>query len=336
MIDKLKSFMKKKYNHNLVEFKVCSAEKQKSKFMLFPVYLYTVFLIGYAIQALGLIADIYNNIVIVFVVGVLLGMYQIVLIKNNKPESLVITPEHLIKCFGKKTFVVLKFDDIKKFKVSKEEGIVVSDRKNEISISPTVYKEDLGIIVEILEAKGKTFDRSRDFMKRPIIVTIKNNQVMVKDVEQEESTTEKLVGEFYKDFKMLTPGFINDIIFLNSVVDDTFMIDNNLVMNLDSFEVKEGHPENTGFEAITANDCIAIFENVKIKSMSIKKARVRDAKEEVLPNELALLTSNIEKGVIANWKYRKNGIELHFAIGTDILRVSFDYNEAIIGWNTIK
>lgn len=335
MIDKLKVFMKKKYNYNMSEFKVCSPEKEKNKMLFWPIYLFVVVLVVYAIQLLDLIPDIFS-IIVVGIVGGLLLIYQVVLISKNKQESLVVTPEYLIKCFGNNTFIVVKYDEIRKFKVNEKEGLIISDQKNEISISTVCYQTDLEPIIDILEAKGKTFDKSREYMKRPVEIKIVKNKIIVRDIKQEESTTEKLVGEYYEEYKMLTPGFIRDIIFINSVVDDLFASDNNLILNIDKIEVKEGHPENTGFESIIASDCIVIFENVNIKYINVKKVRDKDAKEEVLSNELESIVSNIEKGVIVNWKYRKNGIELHFAIGVKLLKVSFDYKEVIIGWNSFK
>ncbi len=335
MIDKLKIYMKKKHNEELDEFKVCEGEKKKNKFLLVPVYLFIVVLIIYGIQALGFMDEVYS-LTVVIIIGVLLGMYQVILIGKIKPESLVITPKYIIKCFGKKTFVVIDYDKIRKFKVSDKVGLIISDRTNEITISPVSYRDDLEPIVDILEAKGKTFDKTREYMKRDVEIRIIKNKVIIKEIKQEESSTEKLVGEYYEEFKMLTPGFIKDIIFLNSVIEEAFSTDNNLVMKLNKIEVKEGHPENTGFDSIIASDCITIFENIQIKHVNIRKTRDRNAKEEVLPNELESIISNVEKGVISNWKYRKNGIELHFAAGTNIVKVSFDYKEVIIGWKSFK
>ena len=336
MIENLKLFMKKNYDYKMTEFKVCTCEKKKSKFLFLPLYIYIVILLGYLLQVLSVIPDIYNNPVIVVVIGVLIGMYQVVLIQKSKVESLIITPEYMINSFGKKTFVVVNYNQIRKFRYSDKTGITISDRKSEISISPVYYESDLAPIIEILEAKGKTFDKTREFMKRPVKIRIINGEIIVKDIKQEESTTEKLVGEYYEKYKMLTPGYIRDIIFLNSIVDEIFTTDNNLILKLDKIEVKEGHPENTGFDSIIASDCITIFEDLKIKNVSIKKVRDRNAKEEVLPNDFESIINNVEKGVIANWKYRKSGIDLHFAAGTNMVKVSFDYKEVIIGWNSFK
>ena len=335
MIEKLKVFMQKKYDYDLSEYKVCVSEEKKSKLKLAPLYVFGIVLILYVIQVLGVIDEVYGPVVF-GVITILLVMWQVTLIQKSKPQSLVVTPKYLIKCFGKSTFVVIDFDSIKKFKVHEKDGLIISDRKSEISISPVCYQEDLEPIVDILEAKGKTFDKSRDYMKRPVKIRIVNNEIIVQEIKQEESSTEKLVGKYYDKFKMLTPGFIEDIIFMNSVVDEAFENDNNLVLLLDNIEVKEGHPENTGFESIIANDCITIFENIKIKSVSKRNSRDREAVDEILPNEITAISENIGKGVIADWKYRKKGIDLHFAVGVQIVKVSFDYKEVIIGWKNFK
>lgn len=335
MIENLKIFMQKKHNYILNEYSHCVSEEKKSKLKLAPVYVFIVVLIVYGIQAFGFIDDVYG-LPVLAIATILLAMWQFIIIQNNKTQSLVVTPEHLIKSMGKNTFVVIKFDEIRKFKVNEKDGLVISDRKSEITISPICYKNDLGPIVDILEAKGKTFDKSREFMKRPIEIKIINGKIVVKDIKLEESSTEKIVGEYYDQFKMLTPGFIRDIIFLNSVIDKVFDDNNNLVLLLNKIEVKEGHPENTGFDSIIATECITIFENIKIISVSAKNSRDRLAKEKLLPNEIASICEKIEKGVIANWKYRKKGIDLHIAAGADLVKISFDYKEVIIGWNNFS
>ena len=268
--------------------------------------------------------------------GLVLILFQITMITRNKTESLIITPDYLIKSFGIKKFTAIKYDDIKKFRITDKEGIVLSDRRNEISIAPDVYRDFLGPIVDILEAKGKTFDKSRDYMKRDVEIHIINNKVVINEIQQEVSSTEILVGEYYDEFNNLTPGFIIDVIFLNSIIEDAFSVNNNLILNLDKIEVKEGHPENTGFESLIATDCLVIFEDIKIKYVYLKSIRNREAKEEVLANNTETIVEYLDKGVIADWKYRKKGIDLHFAVGTHLLKVSFDYKEVIIGWKNVK
>jgi len=332
MIENLKLFMKKKFDYNLNEFKQCVSEEKGSKFQLLPVYVFIVVLIVYGIQALDLIQDVYG-LPVVIVAAVLLAMWQIIIFQKHQTQALVVTPKYLIKCFGNKKFVVINFDEIRRFKVNEKDGIVISDKKSEIAISPVCYSDDLGSIIDILESKGKTFDKSREYMKRPVEIRIVKGKIIITELAQEESSSEKIVGQYYDQFKMLTPGFIEDIIFMNSIIDEAFDDNNNLTMFLNKIEVKDGHPENTGFASIIVRECITIFEDIKIKSISTKNSRDRLAKEEMLPNVMTSICDNIEKGVIANWKYRKKGIDLHIAAGENIVKISFDYKEVIIGWN---
>ncbi len=335
MIENLKIFMKKKYNYQLNEYKVCAPKIEKSKFRFWPSYLFILILVGYALQAFAVIPVLYS-IVGVELSGIILILFQITMITKNKSEALIITPEYLIKSFGIKKFTAIKYDDIKKFRLTDKEGIVLSDRRNEISIAPNVYREFLGPVIDILEAKGKTFDKSRDYMKRDVEIHIVNNNVVITEIEEEVSSTEKLVGEYYDEFNNLTPGFIVDVIFLNSIVEDAYSANNNLFLSLDKIEVKEGHPENTGFESLAASNCLVIFEDIKVKYAFLKSVRDREAKEETLTNNVETIVGYLDKGVIADWKYRKNGIDLHFAVGTHFLKVSFDYKEVIIGWKNAK
>jgi len=335
MIEKLKAFMKKKYNYELNEYKVCYSQKKKSKFIFWPSFLLIIVVAIYITQLVNLIPTHYDVIVIV-ITSMLLVIVQGVVFGNNKIHSLVITPKYIVKCIGKRSLIVIDFDEIKQFRVNKNDGLAFSDQKNEISISLVRFQNDLEPIIDILEAKGKTFDKSRDYMKRPIEISIVNDEIIIKDVKPKISSTEKIVGEYYNQFKMLTPGFIRDIIFFNSIVENVTTSNNNLILNLNKFEVKEGHPENTGFDPIVATDCIIIFENINIKYIHIENVANRNSKEEILPNEIDSIISNVKKGVISNWKYRKNGIDLHFGVEMQLLKASFDYKEVIIGWNDFK
>ena len=51
---------------------------------------------------------------------------------------------------------------------------------------------------------------------------------------------------------MLTPGFVSEILFRNSMIEDFDVTTDNLVLYLNGFEVKGGHPENTTFENLDA------------------------------------------------------------------------------------
>ncbi len=195
--------------------------------------------------------------------------------------------------------------------------------------------EDFLTIMEILEAKGKTFDKSKDYMIRPINIIISDNEVRIVDVKIEESSTEKIVSENYKDYDMLTPGFIREIILMNSVIEDAYIKENDLYIKLSRIEVNPGHPENIMFKPQIATDCIIIFENVKILKIVKKEAR-GGSNELVIKTTLENLVAEIENGVISDWKHLEKDIDLQISVGLFILRTSFEYSEVIIGWNNFN
>ena len=323
MIEKLTKLLLKEYSYELESHKVCYEDIKKSKIIVPAI---TLFLI---LAGIYFTTGIFDLVVLGFAFFILV-LIPLALRKGETYDVVVITPELLIKQKMKNEVVAIAFDNIKKFGTDKT-GVVLSDGKKSISLDPAILADDILIIIEILEAKGKTFDKTKDFMIRPIEVVIKDNKVSIVDVEVEETSTEKIVSETYKDYAMLTPGFINDIILMNSVVEETYIKEDNLYLKLSSFEVNPGHPENTMFDSQVATDCIIIFENVVLEKMSKKEARGSD--EEVIDTTLENLVVEIEKGVISDWKYLKNGIDLQFSVGLYVLRTSFKYTEVIIGWN---
>ena len=323
MIEKLTKLLLKEYSYELESHKVCFEEIKKSKIIIPAIILFIV------ITGIYITTDLFDLVVLGFAFFILV-LIPVALRKGETYNVVVITPELLIKQSKKNELVAIAFDDIKKFGTDKT-GVVLKDGKNSISLDPAILAEDILIIIEILEAKGKTFDKTKDFMIRPIKIIIKNNEVSIVDVEVEESSTEKIVSENYKNYAMLTPGFIKDIILMNSVVEESYIKDADLYVKLSSFEVNPGHPENTMFESQVATDCIIIFENVEIDNISKKEARGSDV--EVIQTSLDNLVEEIENGVISDWKYLKNGIDLQFSVGLHILRTSFKYSEVIIGWN---
>ena len=276
--------------------------------------------------------ELFDFVVLGFAFFILV-LVPLALRKGETYEVLVLTPEMLIQQTTPTDVIAIAFDDIKKFGTDKN-GVFVKDSKSTISLDPSVLADSILILIEILEAKGKTFDKSKDYMIRPIEIIIENDEIKIKDIEQEETLTEKLVSENYKDYSMLTPGFLTDIILMNSVVEDSHIENENLFINLNRFEVNPGHPENTLFESQMANDCIMIFENVVIESITKKESR--GTEEEVIEPELNKLIAQIEKGVISDWKYSKNKIDLQFSVDLHIIRTSFTYEDVIIGWNTFN
>lgn len=326
MIENLSKLLLRDYGYELDTYKVCHERIKKSKIII-PAF--GIFLL---VLALYFTTELIDFIVLGFSFFILV-LVPITLRKGETYEVVVITPEYLIQQTLKTEVKAIMFDKIKKFGTDKT-GVVIKGTKNSISLDPTILSDDILVIIDILEAKGKTFDKTKDYMIRPIEIVIIDNEVKIVDVEVEVSSSEIIVSENYKNYSMLTPGFINSIIPLNSVVEDAYTKDGSVYLKLSRFEVNPGHPENTSFEAQVATDCIMIFEDVEI--LTISKNEARGSSEETMEATIENLVSGLKKGVLSDWKYRQNEIDLQFSVGLYVLRTTFKYKEVIIGWNEIN
>lgn len=323
MIDKLSKTLLNEYDYKLESYKVLHQEIKKNKTILPAIILFLV------VVVLFFTVDDVDFIVLGFAFF-LLVIIPLALKKEESYDIVVITPECLIKQVSKDKVSAIKFDEVLKFGTDKT-GVVIKDDKNSISLDPSVLKEDILTVIEILEAKGKTFDKSKEYMIRPIEITIVDNEVKITDIKLEESQTEKLVSKVIKEYAMITPGFIEDINLLNSVIEGAYVEEDSLYIRISRFEVKEGHPENTLFESQVANDCIIIFENAHIASIVKKDAE--GTSKKIIEAPLENLVSGIEKAVISDWKCSKNSIDFQLSIELYIISVSLEYKEVIVGWN---
>ena len=209
MIDKISKILLKKYGYKLDSHKVLYEKIIKNK-LLFPSI--TLFLI---VTVIYFTTGAFDFIILAFAFFILV-IVPLALKKDETYDIVIITSEYIIKQTTKRKVSAIKFDEIKKFGTDKT-GVVLKDGENEISLDPSVLAEDILIVMDILEAKGKTFDRTKEYMIRPIEIIMTDDEVKIVDVIVGESTTEKIVSEHFGTYEMLTPGFIDDIILLNSV-----------------------------------------------------------------------------------------------------------------------
>jgi len=321
MIDKISRVLLRKYKYKLESYKVLYEEINKNRLIIPSIILFLI------VVAFYFTTNAFDFVVLAFAFFILI-IIPLALKKDETYDIVVITPEYIIKQTTKRNITAIKFDDIKKFGTNNN-GIVIKDGELEISLDPSVLAEDILIVMDILEAKGKTFDKTKDYMIRPIKIVFTDDEVKIVEVKTIESSTDRIVSEHIGNYGMLTPGFIDDILLLNAVIEEAYFKENNFYIKIARIEVKPGHPENILFESQIANDCIMIFENVNVSS--IVKREVSGTKEEVIENQDSF-SKDIRKGVISDWKYRKNGIDLQIYVKQYIILVSFEYKEVVIGW----
>lgn len=322
MIEKIRKILLRKYNVKLETYKVLYEDIYRNKILVPAITLFLVSLVVY------FTTSAFDFIVLLFLFFMLV-IVPLALRKEETYDIVIITPEYIIKQITKRKVIAIKFDNILKFGTS-EKGIVIKDFENEISLDPSTLGEEILIVMDILEAKGKTFDKKKDYMIRPIEIQILDGEVKIIDIKISESTTDEIVAQHFGVYEMLTPGFIEDIVLLNSIIEEAYCKDNNLYIKVGRIEVKQGHPENTLFESQIANDCILIFENAN--ALSIVKKGVSGSEEEAI-SDLDMFTKLLTKGVISDWKYRQNEIDLQIYVEQYIVIVSLEYEEVIVGWN---
>lgn len=333
MLEKLQEFMSSKLNYEVTDYAVYETEYKKSTIIPIMLSLFGLVFIFYIVDlAAGL--GILNFVIMVFLFVVLV-LAPLALRKDNKYQALFVTPEYLIQRNSRSEFVAINFDDIKSF-VLLETGITIKDDKNTIVLGLNLHKEELEPIIDILEAKGKTFDSEKDYMIRPIEIQIKNNKITLVDLKT-KTDLDDLYEKCSGDYKAFTPGFVEEIIFRNVNVSHPKILDEtNLSLKLDQFEVKDGHPENTKFESIIAVDGGMVFHNVKVRQLILQNRHEDTVKDEVLENDIDVMIEYLQNATITEWKLGKNKIDFFFATGVYVLKVTLAYENIIIGWNKIK
>ena len=334
MIENLSVLLNTKYNYTLTSMAKFSLDAKKTRFVKLSLIVFVLLLIAYILGKYGVI-DEYVDLFFMLFSFFALVMIPLGLSSSEKEVNIIVTPKYIIQALGKTEFVVIDFDEITKYDFDKKHGLALFQKRKKIVIPFALYELGLDPIMEILEAKGKTFDPEKDFMIRPIEIIIKSGIITVKDIEVLTST-DMIFEKFLKDYNMLTPGFLNKIVFLNSVVDESFKGENCIILKIANLMVSPGHPENTTFDPIKADDCIVIFEGVEVVSVLTKDMSNSEAEMVTLPNEVKSFLGKIDKGIISDSNSKEKLFNVDFASSLDLYRVSFKFNDVIVGWNDIK
>lgn len=333
MIERLQKMLKSKLDYDLKEYALYEIKREMSKLVIGSLIVFMIFVVLFILDTSGTFASFMNLGILIFVFFVFV-LVPLALKKGSKHDAIIVTPDLLIQRTSKTDFSIIRFNDIERFLVTKE-GIAIKDKKSTVLLGLDLFREEIDPIIDILEAKGKTFDPEKEYMIREILVKIEDNEIIIIDIEKDEFSA-KLYEKYNKDYEMLTPGFINEIIFRNSMVDSTSVNGDNIAFTLNGFEVKGGHPENTTFGTITVEDCILLFRDVTLKQLLLQNLNSKDKKDEELPLEIESFPQYLENAVISHWKSSGKDIDLYFATGVNILKTSFSFKEVIIGWNKTK
>ena len=332
MVDILRKLLKSKFDYDLKEFAIFEEHGGRSKIVIVTTALFAVSLILYLLD----VFEVFSNFMSLGIIILLLAVLIVApfSLTRSKFEAIIVTPKYLIERIGKREFIFVEFDEITDFKIV-EQGMIVSENKNKILLSTNLFQEEVEPIIEILEAKGKTFDKEKDFMIRRIRIVITDNVVTIED-DEAITETEKIYEKYHREFPVLTPGFAEEINFRNAMIDDALIEEKNVVLYLSSLEVKGGHPENTTFDNLHATDCIFIIENMRIQKLYREDLNSKDKAIEKLDTDVEGALDYIEKSVINEWEIDGKAMDMSFASGVYMLHARFSYDEVIIGWKQAK
>lgn len=310
--------------------------KQEHKVDKYAIYSY----IAFGILLVLFLFDMFSPInlrlngFIIYIALSLLVLYPIATRDTSPKECLCVTEEGLLK-LEDKTLIQIKYDEVTRYKFD-DLNIYISKGKELMTINRNIFSEVLESIIDILEAKGKTFDPKKDYMIREVEIKIIDGKVVLKDVEEEETVTEKITSKFLDKYDHLTPGFIKEIIPRNSIVRSTEIYDNHLDIFVDRLTVKGEHPENTTFDNQEVFDCIFIFENARIAQYAVKESNEKSAPYKLQELTSASMLDELKDSVIDEWQYGINELIFIFKAGLGNIKIHLKYDEVIIGWNKVR
>ena len=333
MMEKLQEYMKRKFDYDIAEYAYFEVPYKKSVFVPIGLGLFGVTAILFLLDLI-LSWDRIGFLILVLAF-VLFVLVPLATKKGNKYDAIIVTPEYLIQRTSRTEFVAVNFDNVSSFKLT-ERGIFIKGKHHTVVLGLTMFRDEIDPIIDILEAKGKTFDPDKEYMIRPVHIHIKDNQITLEDIH-EVSEFDLLYQQCAPDYAMLTPGFIETIIFRNSSVTNCCGLqETNLAFSFDRLEVKEGHPENTKFESVIAQDCIVIFHKAKIKTAILKNTHDPNEADQDLGTSVENLKEPLQDAVVSEWKIGKSSIDFIFASGVHSLALKLNYQNVIIGWNKLK
>ena len=172
MIQVLKKLLLEKYEYELNEYALYEVKREKNIVVTVSLGIFAIFAVLFVLDASGLFPNFMSMGILLFLVLVLV-IVPLAFRKGSKYETIYITPLHIIQRQGKKEFAVINFDKIIKFNLTKD-GISIKDGKSAILIGMDLFREEVDAIIDILDAKGKTFDPEKKHMIRHKAVRVRN------------------------------------------------------------------------------------------------------------------------------------------------------------------
>lgn len=329
MIKKLKKHLKKAYNYELESYALYKVEKKTNWFVVISHLLFIASSILFVLRVFFEIEN-FMSFSLYLYAFFLFELVPFGWVKGRPKYAILVTPRFLIQWNGGNDFVIMNYNNVTAFAM-KESGISIKEQRHEIILSTKLFKEQVEPIIEILEAYGRTFDKTKAHMIRPISIVIENNIVKIIEEGQEFGESDSdLFNKYVDDYPSLTPGFLDQITFRNAIINKTEIIDDDLILNIESLVIREDHPENTTFGKLQAMDCVAILENYKVTYTDVKGFEgfsSRDVYELVKANSDATTISRVE--------HSEKKVKVVFSFGVQICTMIIEYEHSYVGWKKL-
>lgn len=329
MNDRLKVHMKKNFDYDLKEYAVNKPPFKLKLTLVLPIGMFVILTAIVLLEFFGSL-DTFMDFPIYIFSFLVLVLVPLAVNKTNRFYAIIITPRYIIQRCGKREYTVVNYTNITSFSIGKD-GIVLRADRDKILLSIKLFKEEIDPIMDILEAKGKTFDPAKEFLIRPIDIVIRNNKVVILEQADEDKIVSELYNAYVKTYQSLTPGFLDQLTFRNAIIEKTEITNKNVCLKLGSITVREDHPENTSFGQMLASDVIVLIENIAITEVSI------EGYEELGKQDLiAMLNASNAASTVSQVKYGNNTVDLDLTIGVQACRIQFGYDYVFVGWKEIE
>lgn len=332
MDNNIEKILEKKYKIHLTDYAIYDVKEKNNNLFKWGIGIFVILVI--TLILLKTIFDVDISLIYILYGFFVFVMIPTALFKQEEYRALIVTKDALIQRTAKHTFSIIKYDDIIMFNLT-ENGIIIHSNNSLIVMSLKMPRSQMEPIIDILEAKGKTFESEKSYMVRPIDISFKNNRIIISDIAAEVSKDE-MYEQFVGKYEFLTPGYLSEVILFDSIVTNVIDGKDHIEFKLNKFTVKDGHPENVHFDPIDVTDGCLILGKAKIERIVYTVYSDDDAEVEQIKPTFNNLQINVENGVISDWQDGFKKLTIDFAVGVHNLKVTIAYHTVIVGWNNVK
>jgi len=321
--------IEKKYKITLDNYILVERKKGHLKyyFLLMPLFVISVVLNQLNVE--------FFNLLTVAIFGLVFLALPISMIYEVLSNKIIITTKGMFLLDKTDKIINFKYDTVKMVTLVNS-VMQINDKNSKVKINTLKFDYDFTTLQTIFEAKGY-LTHDDEYLIRPIEILITDNNLVLVELEDVETEVQKIVGELYNNYDIVTPGYINYFVFRNSVFNKPTLDGNDLYIKMNKVDVKVDHPENVSHEAIEVTDVVVLFKNITEAVLYEKDPNVRGSKNELVSNDLSQIVGSLENSVVSDsFVIGDNKFQYLFSNKIMMNTFNFTYEEVIVGWNETK